>query len=415
MTDVLTDGATAPAEAARAATKPAADVQDQKNWPVLLVLAFANFVVGLGAFMIVGMMIPVSEDLGMAPTETAYVLTLYAITYAVVSPLLVSATGRIGRRRVLTAGLAVFAVSAVMAGMAESPGLLFASRPVAAVGAGVITPITAAVAAAISPVAWRGRALAVVFMGLSVAQAFGMPIASYVAYSLNWQVMFHAVAGMAVLGAVLVWTIVPAGLPFAPVSLRDLGRAVVNLRLLLAVALPTFTLGSGYMTFAFFAPILDSEMGYGRDGITMIFMVAGAASIIGSLVGGQMADRIGYFRTLAIMLTVIAITSPLYSFLPLPFAPTAFLIVICFLQAGSIWASMPAQQARLISIAPDQASIILGLNAAAIYIGSAGGSAVGSAVAGTFGFGSLGLATACGVLLAIALLVLPRKYLEREQ
>lgn len=84
------------------------------------VLSATNFVIGMGAFIVIGLLEPLGEDLNRSASQAGFLMTVYAIAYAVVSPLLVSATGHIGRRRVLTGGLALFALSAAMAALAPN-------------------------------------------------------------------------------------------------------------------------------------------------------------------------------------------------------------------------------------------------------------------------------------------------------
>ncbi|MGB3405977.1 MAG: MFS transporter, partial [Jannaschia sp.] len=73
------------------------------------VLSGANFVIGMGAFLVIGALGPLARDLELSPARAGWVMTSYALAYAVLSPLLVSATGGLGRRRVMALGMAVFA------------------------------------------------------------------------------------------------------------------------------------------------------------------------------------------------------------------------------------------------------------------------------------------------------------------
>ena len=72
------------------------------------------------------------------------------------------------------------------------------------------------------------------------------------------------------------------------------------------------------------------------------------------------------------------------------------------------WSFMAGQQVRIIGLDPDAASVILSLNAAAIYVGAAVGSAIGAWVLGAFGIGALGFATGIGALVALGHVLLSR-------
>ena len=86
----------------------------------------------MGAFLVIGALGPLARDLSMTPAQAGWVLTTYALAYAVLSPILVSSTGGFGRRRVMAFGMAVFAVAALASALAPTQDALFAARALAA-------------------------------------------------------------------------------------------------------------------------------------------------------------------------------------------------------------------------------------------------------------------------------------------
>ncbi|MCH2075617.1 MAG: MFS transporter [Rhodobacteraceae bacterium] len=126
-------------------------MQGQLTRQLLLILAIANFVMGMGAFIVIGIIEPVAESLAVQLGTAGTLLTIYALAYAPLSPLLVALTGRVGRRKVLAAGLSIFATAALVGALAPSFGILASSRVLAAAGAGVVTPVTAAIVAGLAP------------------------------------------------------------------------------------------------------------------------------------------------------------------------------------------------------------------------------------------------------------------------
>ncbi|WP_411889327.1 MFS transporter [Yoonia sp. SDW83-1] len=368
------------------------------NRTLIPVLSAANFVIGMGAFVLIGMLTPLGEGLGITPARTGWIMTTYALAYAVLSPLLVSLTGQIGRRRVLAFALGTFAAANLLSALAINEAMLHGARILAAAGAGVMTPVTAAVAAGLSAEEERGKALAAVFFGLTLAQVLGVPVGSWIAYTFGWRVAFGVVVMLAIPVIIMVWRVVPAGLAFQVVTLRDLGRTLGEARTMLAVMFTTTFLTGIYVVYTYLAPLLEDTMGYGRDGITMVLVVFGLGAVGGNLLGGRMTDRIGPFRTLICLSIIQFVTMPLLSLLPLP---DVWVFVICGLWSVFGWSFMAAQQVRIISIAPESAAIVLALNAAAIYIGAAIGSAIGSAVISGYGVTGLGVAGGFVALLAV--------------
>lgn len=370
---------------------------------VTLVLAAANFVVGMAAFVVVGIQTPLAQDLGFTTAGVGLILTIYALAYAVLSPILVSLTGAIGRRRVLTAGMSLVALSTGLGALSPTPELLLAARVIGAAGAGLVTPVAAAVIAGLSPPETRGRALAAVFAGLTYAQVVGVPAGTWIAYTVGWRTALWVAAGLAAPCAWLIWTRVPAGLRFAPVSLSDLGRSLLDARAMLGVLFTASFLGSIYIVFGFLPPLLENSMGWGRDLITLSLVVAGIGAIFGNRLGGQMADRLGPGKTLMILCCAQAIILPVFSMLPLP-APLAFALVLLWNVAG--WSFAASQQMRVIALKPEAASVMLALNSAAIYIGAAVGSSIGAITIRNAGLDALGwVAGGCAILALLHLLV----------
>lgn len=373
---------------------------------VVPILSAANFVIGMGAFMVIGLMNPVADDLGLTAAQAGWLMTAYALGYAVFSPVLVSLTGHIGRRRILALGFAVFGLSALMAAFASTAGLLFAARALAAAGAGLVTPVAASVAAGLSAPDRQARALANVFFGLTIAQVLGVPAGGWIAYTFGWRTAFIVVAVIAVPVLWLIWTRVPAGLSFAPVSLSDLGQTLANLPQMLAVFFTSAFLGSIYVVYTYVSPLMSDTMGYGRDGITVMLLIFGLGAVTGNLAGGFVTDRIGPRRMLAALALIQALLMPAFSALPLP---ASGLSALFFAWAFFGWSFMAAQQVRLIALEPSRAGVLLALNAAAIYVGAALGSALGGAVVNGIGLQALGIAAGASALFSLALLFLAER------
>lgn len=352
----------------------------------------------MGAFVVVGLVDPVARDLGLTAAGAGWILTIYALAYAILSPLLVALTGGLGRRAVLLAGLGIFAAANVAAALAPGPAGLLTLRVVAAAGAGLVTPVTAAVAVAVSPPERRARAIAAVLFGLTLAQVAGVPAGSFLAYTLGWRSAFWAVALLALPCLWLLATKVPPGLGVPAVRLADLARVLADGRLMLAILFTTTFLGAIFLLYSYLGPLLNRAMGFERNGITAALVLFGIGAVVGNLAGGWAADRAGVIRTLTALCLLQAATMPLFALMPM--APVLLMILI-LVWSLSGWSFGAGQQVRLVSLAPKEASVVLALNAAAIYVGAAVGSAAGGAVLAISDVTVLGPVAGIGALLAL--------------
>ena len=379
--------------------------------PLLIpLLSLGNFVIGVAGFAIVGILEPLGQDMGRSAASAGQLLTVYALAYAVLSPVMVALTGQVGRRRVLAAAVVLVSLAALISAIAPSFTVLNIGRIVAAAGAGIYTPIAAAVAAALYPEEQRAKVLAAVFFGLTISQVIGVPAGSWLAYSFGWRWAFWMIFAMGLPLIWMIWRRVPAGLRFQPVSMSDLGQVLQQGRMMLAVMFTASFLGAIYVLYTYIAPLLSEMMGLGRDGIALVLLVFGLGAVGGNIMGGILADRLGWRITLIFLCVCQMLIMPVYSLLPFAMP---YLLGLSFLWSLFGWAFMAGQQSRLISVAGAQAPVVLALNAAAIYIGAAIGSAIGGVVIAVFGISAIGLAAGLASTIALIHLTLSTRFSPR--
>lgn len=376
------------------------------NAALVATLAAGNFAIGMGAFVVIGVLSPLAADLGMSTAAAGMVMTVYAIAYALMSPLLVSFTGGFDRRAVLVAALSLFLASALLSMLAPNAILLYAARVLGALGAGMFTPVAASVVFSASPPERRGRALANVFLGMTLAQAFGLPVGSFVGYTFGWQAAFAVVVLLTVPSLLLVIRHVPRGIAFQPTSLMTLAAALADWRSVVSVLVTASFTASAYILYTFVTPLFESSMGLGRNGIALILVFYGAGAVAGSWSAGLVTDRVGPVATLACVAIVQVAIMPFYSFLPLPFMALA---ILTFFWAMFGWSFMVPQQARLVRQTPHRQAVVLSLNAACIYVGASLGSAAGGIAVARLGLDWLGIVGGIAMALGVAHLFLSER------
>lgn len=375
---------------------------------VIAVLSGGNFAIGMGAFIVTGIMTPLASGLDMTKLESGLVLTVYALAYAIGSPLLVSLTGARPRVFVLAVGMTVFLVGALLSAMATTSTVLYGARIIAALGAGLFTPVTSVVAMAVVAPENRGKALSQVFLGFTLAQVLGVPAGSYIGYTFGWQAAFLCVAVLSVICLVGVLRFVPRAVNVQSNSLRTLWFVLTDLRLMMAIGFTASYIGSNYVVLTLLAPLLESSMGYSRNGVTSLLMLYGLGAVFGNLLGGFITDRLGSRKSLIITSLSQALFLPVYSTLPLA---DGLLFAATLLWSTLGWAFMVPQQARLINAAPQSQSVVLALNAAAVYVGASVGSIIAGLAAESMGLLSLGMIGGAVALIAFANLLFSERLL----
>lgn len=366
-------------------------------------LSAGNFVIGLGAFVVIGLISPIADTFRVTPDRAGLVLTYYAIAYALGAPLVTALTGKVSRRSALTGGLVLFGLGAAGSAMAGSIVEFQVSRVVVALGAGLFTPGAAALAVTLSKPENRARALSVVFAGLTLAQVFGVPLGSWAGYTFGIADTFWVIAGLALVAAALVFVSTPATLPFQATSLSVLGKTLLTPRLILPVMYSTTFMTAIYVVYTYLGPLVEARYGFGRDGVAAYFVLFGVAAVFGNFIGGYSADRLGPSRTLIVLCLAQMVLLPTIVIAPVG-AVTLGVIVVIWSLSG--WSYMTPQQSRIVATAPERAPALLSLNASAILLGVALGSAIGGQVLTHGGWPMVAATSAVIAMCGIAHLVL---------
>ncbi len=382
------------------------------------VLALASFALGTEAYVYVGHLGALSADLGVTIAQAGLLGTVFALTCAVAAPLLSSLTAALDRRAVVVWGLV--AVGALNALAALAPGLeaLLALRFGCGIAAALVGPAASAAAAALAPPERRGRAMAVVLAGMTLAFLLGIPTGSLIGALGGWRATFAFAAVVALLAAAavrLTLAAVPGGSP------HGLGGLVVGLRPSVAGPLLLTCIGfaATFTVIAYIAPVALAIAGLEGAEVGGLQALIGVGSLLGIAIGARFADDGRAFLLVAASFLVSAVALSLYSILGASQADDpvrlALLGAAMVVGAAALFSRTPAIQAQLVRRAPERASVVLALNGSMVFAGQGLGAAVGALVIGSFGVSTLGFVAAgialVGALAAIAMeraLSLPR-------
>ena len=259
--------------------------------------------------MIAAILPRIAADLAVSIQAAGQLVTVFALTYALSSPVLTALTGGINRRMTLLAAMAAFVVANIVAAAATGYWSLFVARILIAIAAGIYVPGASALAAALVPPERRGRALAIVTGGISLAVALGVPVGALIGTHFGWRTTFVAVGALA--SAALVGLLI--GLP------RDVGggltSATLQERIAVAVqpaALRTLLVTTlwamgGYTVYTFIAPYLAAATGIEGGAIGGVLFLWGGAAFAGLLTSGFLTDRLGARRVTVVVLPTMAL------------------------------------------------------------------------------------------------------------
>lgn len=366
-------------------------------------LALGAFAVGTSGYIVSGVLPAVSRQLDVSISTAGQLGTAFAIAYAIASPLLAAVTGRWERRRLLVVALGISALGNALAVIAPTYELLLATRIVAALGAAVYTPAATAVATVMNPPERRGRAVAMVFGGLTFALVIGVPAGNLLSGPLGYHGVFALVAGVSLVGLVAVRLGVPAVAAPPAVGLRARFAVAADRRVLLMLGVTVLGVLSAMAPFTYIAPFLSETAGAHGLAVSFLLLGYGLGATVGNTLGGRATDRFGSARPLFVSLGAAIL---LLATLPLLAVNVPAAAVMMFVWGMFTWAFNPPMQNFLIGLSPANSALVLSLNASAIYLGAGLSGLAGGAVIDLAGVHALPPAGAIAAVGAVVLLVL---------
>jgi predicted MFS family arabinose efflux permease len=382
---------------------------------VLLPLAGGNFVVGVGTLVIASMLPALSSDLRASIATVGQLLAGYAIALAIGAPTIAALTSRVDRRWLLTAALALFGVLHLLAAVMPGYASLFAVRVATGFVAAVVTPQAASTAALLVPGALRGRALGFIFLGFSLATVIGVPFGGYLASAIGWRTTLGVVGMMALAVALWMWLQIPAGLHIVPMDRAAWLRLARHPALLLVVAV-TVVQGSGqFVLYSYLVPLMHAQAGLEVARAGVIFGVLGVFGLLGNLMGARLMDRLGPAQVVQIALWLMLLAFALWPLIRLSGGHWLVLGLVCAIWGLPVFACNAAQQARLVTLAPDLASASIALNSSGIFLGQAMGAAIGGWVIAGQGYTPLNWWAFGLMLMAIGVSVMAGRAARQSQ
>ena len=376
----------------------------------LLALAVGAFGIGVTEFAPMGMLPVIAKDLGVSIPAAGLLVSAYAFGVLVGAPVMTLTTGRVPRRTLLVGLMGIFTLGNLLSALAPEYWTLMAARVVTSFNHGAFFGVGAIVAASVVAPNRRAGAVAAMFMGLTVANVTGVPLASWAGETLGWRASFWGIAGLGALAMVALRLTLPHGRvePGADNGAMKAELAVLRRGpVLAALALTVIGSSSMFTVFTYIAPILKERTLASAGFVTAMLVTYGLGLTIGNWLGGRFADR-SVDRTLIVTLAGLAMLLIVFAGVMQWQAPAA---VVIFLWGVASFALVPPLQMRVMTAASDAPNLASAMNIGAFNLGNALGAAVGGAVIGlNLGYPTVALAGAAmaGAGLILVLLLVRR-------
>ncbi|GGP55167.1 Cmx/CmrA family chloramphenicol efflux MFS transporter [Streptomyces calvus] len=261
----------------------------------LYLLAVAVFAMGTSEFMLAGLVPDIASDLDVSVGTAGTLTSAFAAGMIVGAPLVAALARDWPVRGSLLAFVATFAAAHAVGAVTTSFPVLFASRVVAALANAGFLAVALTAAAALVPPDRKGRALAVLLSGTTVATVAGVPAGAALGALSGWRATFWAVAVLCLPAALGVVRGLPARLADADTAGRPALRAELaqlkRPRLALVMLLGALVNAATFASFTFLAPVVTDTAGLDDLWIPAALVLFGAGSFLGVTLAGRLSDR----------------------------------------------------------------------------------------------------------------------------
>lgn len=366
----------------------------------ILALAVGGFGIGTTEFAMMGLLPDVAAGINVSIPEAGHVISAYALGVVVGAPVLVAISAKWSRKNLAIFLMALFTLGNLSSFFANDYASLVLTRFIAGLPHGAYFGVAAVIAASLVAPAKRGRAIGMVMMGLSVANVVGVPLATLVGQQLGWRLMFVLVAGIGVVAVLAIVKCVPASKAQEGASLGKELSALRRSQVWLTLLLGVVGFGGFFAVYTYIAKTMTEVAGFNSTFLPIIVCLYGVGMVIGSYVGGKLADW-SVMGSIYLMMIIVALTLVIFAF-TVQFQWMALLMTFLIGASGAML--IPSLQTRLLDVSPGAPTLASSLNHSALNLANALGAYVGGLVI-AWGWGYTAPALVGAVLAILGLIV----------
>ncbi|WP_342667845.1 MULTISPECIES: MFS transporter [Acidiphilium] len=344
----------------------------------MIALIVASFAIGTSEFVIVGLVPELARDFAVSVPQAGYLVTAYALGVTFGSPFVAVLVGRWQRRTALISLMGVFVLGNALCALAPGYWTMMAARVITALSHGAFFGIGSVVAADLVPREKRARAVALVFLGLTMANVLGVPAGTILGQAAGWRATFWAVMAIGLLSMAAIAVLLPKGMPGGSGRLLNEVRILGRTQVLLAMLMAVLSSMSLFSVFTYIAPLLEKVSGLSPHWVSVALLIFGAGLTAGGLLGGRLADRhsartiVLTFSALAVILVVLRLVS----------FSGVLAIGVLLVWGIAVFTMVSPLQTRVIDYARDAPNLASTINQGAFNLGNAAGAWVGGAALG---------------------------------
>jgi DHA1 family inner membrane transport protein len=371
--------------------------------PPLIALSLSAFAIGTTEFVIMGLLPQVAAGLHVTIPAAGWLVSGYALGVFIGAPIMAIATQNLPARAALLILMGIFIVGNLLCALAPGYGFLMAARVVTSLCHGAFFGIGVVEAASLVAPNRRASAIALMFMGLTLANVLGVPLGTALGQVTNWRVTFFTVAGLGVAAFTGLFLLLPKKPTHSPKPAMLAELTALKPDVWLALLTTVIASASMFAVFTYVAPLLNTVTGVSPRVVSYSLFLIGIGMTVGNILGGRLSDwrpkgtMLGAFPAAAFILALLGL-----------FAHHLLITeAALFIWSAIAFAGCAALQMNAVNRGSKAPNLISTLNIGAFNAGNAIGAWVGGQVISAgLGYAAIPAAAALLALGALALTVI---------
>jgi DHA1 family inner membrane transport protein len=378
----------------------------------LLALAVSAFGIGTSEFIIMGLLPDLAHSFQVSIPKTGILVSGYALSVTLGSPLVALALSRMDRKRALLILMGMFVAGNALCALAPTFLLLLFARILTALCHGAFFGIGSIVAFHLVPRSERAQAITLMFSGLTLANVLGVPAGTALGQAFGWRFAFWALVPIGLIAGYGLFRMVPHQAA-EKLHLKHELHAALRPQVQLVLALSTLSSVSLFCVFTYIAPILEQVTRLSPGAVTRVLVVFGVGITVGNLLGGRLAD----WKQMPVL--IVGIMLLIGIFLAMPFFELTVVpaVIMVFVWGCIHFAAGSPLQARIVDQAKGAPNLASTLNQGAFNLGNALGASLGGIMLTegiSYRYLSWGSAAVASVALLVALIALRVEQSEKR-
>ncbi len=366
----------------------------------IFMLTFSAFGIGTSEYIIMGLLSEIAEDLNITIPQAGSLVTMYAMGVVVGGPLLAILTMKLSRKIALLSLMFMFIIGNILCALSTSYYFLMLARVLAALCHGTFFGIASVVEAGMVDENKKSQAIALVFMGVSLANILGVPVGTHIGEQFGWRATFWLVSAIGVLSVLALLKFIPSNLPMPSGDIIGEFKILKHRRVFIPLILSVLTSASLFTIFTYIDPILQKVTMVNKAAVVKILFWIGAGLSIGTLTGGKLGDKSLIKSLISIMFLIVIIQ------IIMLFVNTKIIPMIAALFAWSItgFAICPMLQALVVEQAKGAPNLASTFNQSSFNLGNAIGAKYGGLLI-HYGIAYKNLSVYAAIIMIIAIIL----------